>query len=188
MGAAKDPINVWVFRPDGHHDMVLRTDLNYFKTHFVGESMKATWVPPQFEIIGKSKKLRDFVSWMLQAPVISERAKIALEPLVGRYAEILPLTQLRNRMFYGVNVTKFIDCLDLEKSDVVYSADESRVMHVWSYVFHQSKLEDVPIFRLPHGGHIFVTQSFVDAVQKSGLQGAKFTDPAASQLFQICRS
>lgn len=58
-------------------------DLNYFRDHFNGSRMRDEWSAPPITIAGKSKKMADFVGWMICAPVMSERARAALEPILG---------------------------------------------------------------------------------------------------------
>src|SRR2546425_5985240 len=108
----KEDIRVWKLTTDSNQDVNLRTGIDYFQTHFVGESMQEGWTSPGIRISGRSKRLRDFLSWMSSAPVISEKAKDALEDLIRPYAEILPLIELRGKLYYAVNVLKTVDCLD----------------------------------------------------------------------------
>src|SRR2546427_2089610 len=96
-------------------------DLDYFQTHFVGEAMATKWRPPPVTIQGKSKRLTDFVSWMHQAPVCSERAKDSLEPVIGDSVEFLRLVEIRGKPYYAINVLKLVDCLDWTGSRVTFS-------------------------------------------------------------------
>ena len=62
-------------------------DLDYFQTHFVGEKLPNTWSFPNIEIDKKSYPVRDFVGWMLSAPIVSEKAKDILYPLISPYVQ-----------------------------------------------------------------------------------------------------
>lgn len=172
---------------DCNKDLGLRTDLDYFQSHFIGKPMAANWKPPAVRILGKSKRLRDFVAWMLKAPVISEKAKNALQPLIAPHAEILPLIELRGKMFFAVNVTTLVACLDKEKSDILYAPDEpGRILNISRYFFNESRVKPVPIFKLLEFPiDVFVTRPFVDAVISNGLRGAAFGDPSVSPFDAI---
>jgi hypothetical protein len=68
--------DIWILRSADSRNLSLKPgDLDYFQTHFVGVPMRENWKPPPLKIDGKSLRLRDFVSWMIGAPVISEKAK-----------------------------------------------------------------------------------------------------------------
>jgi hypothetical protein len=156
-------------------------NLDYFQTHFVGKPMKKNWQTPPVEIRGKSLRLKDFVGWMTKAPVCSERAKHCLEPIIGEYAEFLPLIKIRGKMHYAINVVKMVDCLDLERSEISYfEHDPTRIMDIHTYKFLPERMEDLPIFKVPQqrGAVVFVTKKFVDIVVANKLVGASFADPS----------
>ncbi len=180
-------IDVWALRVNCNKDLVLRTEIDYFQTHFIGEKMVYNWVVPPVRIQGKSKRLRDFVSWMLSAPVISQRAKEALEPIIAPYVEMLPLVQLRGKQYYAVNVLRLVDCLDRKRSDIVYSpTDPGRIIDIFETFFITDYLEDVPIFKIPETrGEVYVTRPFVDVVIKNELAGAAFADPSKNPFGTI---
>jgi len=170
---------VWELAEDSNKDKVIRTDLRYFRTHFVGEPMADTWEVPELDVQGKRKRVRDFVSWEASAPVISERARKVLEPLIGDHVEFLPLVVLKRQQYYAINVLTLVDCLDWDRSEVQFgSPDTSRIVMVWKASFDPKRVADVPIFKLPqYRGATFVRRPFIDAVVEAGLQGAYFVDP-----------
>lgn len=79
-------------------------DLRYFHNRFVCEPMAHTWEIPPAKPEGKSYKAADFVSWMLCAPVISTRAKHALEGVFAGLVEFLPFHAIRGDPYFAVNV------------------------------------------------------------------------------------
>jgi len=179
-------LHIWKLTTDSNQDLNLRTELDYFQTHFVGISMKGDWVPPLLRISGKSKRLRDFISWMTSAPVVSDKAKKTLEELIAPYTEILPLIELRGKQFYAVNVLKLVNCLDRKRSDIFFSPNDGRIVRVRKSFFLEDRVPDIPIFKVPEdAGQVFVTRSFVDAVIANGLRGAAFADPGVSPIAAI---
>jgi hypothetical protein len=147
------------------------------------------WEPPPVTVDGKSLRLRDFVSWMTAAPVVSEKAKQTLEPLIGEFVEFLPLTELRGQRYFAVNVLKFVDCLDQSASKIVYSPSQPKeILTVTTYGFIPTRLEAVPIFKLPnYTSVVLVRQPFVDVVVQSRLTGAKFADPSKNPWPAVLR-
>lgn len=155
-------------------------DLDYFKTHFIGKPMNQGWQPPPVTIHGKSLRLHDFIGWMSKAPVCSEKAKVNLEPVIGSFVEFLPLTELRGKPYYAMNVLKVVDCLDAARSEIDYfDHDPKRIMVINTFAFVPDRVENVPIFRVPQPtSHVFVTRKFIDVVIANKLSGASFADPS----------
>lgn len=143
--------------------------------------------PPPIKVVGERRPLRDFIPWMLTAPVISERAKGALEDLIGPYVQILPLIHLKGKPFFAVNVTALADCLDPLKSEIRWSVnDPTRIQHISRYYFLPDRIPGYPIWKLTkEPSLVFVNRSFVDCVIKHGLRGASFADPSKDPLEAI---
>jgi len=180
-------LNIWELATNSDRDLCVRTSLDYFGSHFIGDSMAADWHPPALRILGKTKRLRDFVSWMRGAPVISERAARSLKPLISAHAEILPLVELRGKPYFAVNVLSLIDCLDRERSEIQYSTtDVDRIVSIHRAVFRLGQGLTTPIFKLPDWtAQVYVTRSFIDAVIANGLRGAAFGDPGVNPFAPI---
>ena len=178
---------IWKLLSGNDPDLVIRTEIDYFQTHFVGEPM-SNWKPPPVRIQGKSKRLRDFVSWMNSAPVLSLKAKDCLDALIGPHCQLFPLIELRRKQYYAVNVTTLVDCLDTAKSEILYASDEpGHILAIDCYVFKPGPGPS-PIFKLPqYDGAVFVTRPFVDAVIAGGLRGAVFADPTRNELEKLVR-
>lgn len=180
--------SVYILHADGNKDVTLEPNLRYFQTHFIAEPMAQGWQPPSARIVGKTKRLRDFVSWMNSAPVISPAAADVLRPLIGAHCELLPLVELRGELYSAVNVLTTVDCLDHAQSEIVYATDDpNHILMISSYHLHFDRVPAAtPIFKLPeYTGCVFVTGSFVDTVRSSQLRGAAFLDPAINPLSKI---
>lgn len=178
--------NVWRLGTTSNKSRVLRSDIDYFTQHFIGKRMTDNWHPPEIRQSNTSKKTKDFLSWMLCAPVISERAMHVLKPLIGSFVEFLPLIILGKVQYHAVNVLCRIKCLDLEHSNVVYSPTDNRIIDVFQYQFLETNFADFPIFILEEfNSPVFVTQSFLNLVLQEKLTGAQFCDPAANQYKKL---
>jgi hypothetical protein len=176
---------VWRLATECSDAVVLRTPLSYFRDHFAGRPMMAGWQPPVIDVRGgPRKRLPDFVSWMLSAPVITSKAKLALEPLIAPHAEILPLRAVRKTQLYALNVLTLVDCLDEQASEIVYSPDTpGRIVNVLAFSFKDGCVPDAPIFKLAtYPSDVFVTRPFVASTRSAGLVGAAFADPTVNPL------
>ena len=174
--------DVWLLGTTDNTSRVLRSNVDFFRNHFVGEHMINTWHPPEIRICNTSKKLKDFLSWMLCAPVVSEHAKDILKPLVQQYVEFLPLIKLGKVQYFAINVLCRLECLDVENSNIVRSPTDNRIIDVFEYSFLDVCFYDYPIFILKEfNSPVFVTRTFVDRVLEERLTGAQFLDPAANQ-------
>ena len=183
-------MKLWKLGYDCNKDVNIRTAIDYFQKNFVAVPMADAWEPPEIRIEGKSKRLRDFVSWMNSAPVLSKKAVEALEPLISEHCEILPLIELRGKPYYALNVLTTVDCLDKTASDILYATDDpSHILRIKSYKFVEGKLPlNIPIFKIPDDvGCVFVTRSFIDAVIANGLRGSSFEDPAIDPFSKLAR-
>jgi len=153
-----------------------------------GKKIKSSWTPPEVEVEdGKNRKLCDFVlhPW---APVISEKAKDLLMPLISPYVEVFYLMEIRGNPYYMVNVHFKADCLDYENCVTVTGKPmaKGKNLYILEYAFDSHKVPDVPIFRVIDGpGYIFVRSSFVECVIQNKLTGAQFHDPGVSPFATI---
>ena len=165
-------------------------DLDYFQTHFVGKTMPEDWPPPPIELSGKSKKIPDFMSWMTSAPVISEKAKLALEPILNGYAQFLPFLDIKGKKFYAMNVTHVeTHLLDIEKSVILYSTAEPKVALMLKQAYFVEPLPSnlPPIFKITIStddvlGEIFVTKKFAEIMIERKLTGLALADPQQNGL------
>lgn len=185
------PAVIWKLGADCNNDLTIRTSIDYFNTSFISKPLVDNWKLPAIRVQGTSKRLRDFVSWMNSAPVVSEKARNALEPLIGGHCEFLPLIELRGKQFYAINVLTSIDCLDRATSQILYAKDDPKhVIQISTYIFRDDVIpKNVPIFKIPDDnfGAVFVQKPFVDAVIANGLRGASFQDPGLNPFSQIAR-
>jgi len=95
-------MNIWRLWVGGKANLALIPhNLEYFSNHFIGERLGDAWTPPPVSINGKSKKLRDFVSWMERARVSS--FFLREEQLSVPTPRIFKLSHERNSIFVSNN-------------------------------------------------------------------------------------
>lgn len=104
-------------------------------------------------------------------PVFSERAVTVLGDFLTQNGELLPLEYPEAKTaYFAFNVTRIIDALDRERT-VAQWFDNDRIMVAERYAFHAERLRDAKIFKIPQSTPVFITDSFVQRLQGSGLEG-----------------
>lgn len=108
-------------------------------------------------------------------PVLSARARNALEDLIAPCGEFLPLDAAGTR-YWAFNVTCVRDVLDRKRSSVKYFPDSERVMYVTKVVLRSEAVQGANIFKVPEAplGFVFVSELLKDRVQAVGLTEMKF--------------
>lgn len=171
-------------------------DLTYFNCHFIGVKLSSEWIPPPTKIAGKSLKVRDMVSWMSKAPVISERMKVLLQDLCGESVQFLKFHDLKSKPYYVMNVLAVVeDIIDVENSEPRYVRDTipRKIYTFGRYVFNTNvaNIKLPPIFKVSVDdvvrSNIFVTQPFVDLAIREKLTGFALMDPARDSMYSIIR-
>ena len=118
---------LWSLLATGNDNLgVSPVDLAWFDGRFDARPMGQDWRPLPLELVNRSKKLRDFVSWTVGAPLVSLRAREAIEALGPGAIEFLPFHPLKGKPYFAMNVLQTADVLDLEASDVLR---DSRFTH-----------------------------------------------------------
>lgn len=90
----------WRLNIDGDKNVALIPDsLEFFFDRFTGRRMVESWSAPPVSISNKSKPLADFLSWMIQAPVVSERARLLLG-VFADHLEFFPLLEMGGTKYF----------------------------------------------------------------------------------------
>ena len=177
-------MKIWELQATGNSNLgVAPGDLRYFHDHFVGAPMSSKWELPPLEILGKTKKLRDFVSWIAQAPLVSLKAKSLIEELCGDDVEFLRFHDLNGKPYFAMNVLRVEDYVDLRKCETTnYNSGE--LIDIVTYGFREDLPGFLPtIFKEPLClNTIFVTEAFAAMAVNSSLTGLALADPSVRQL------
>lgn len=135
---------------------------------FNGQPKPRPWVPPKVEIEEPKLKRGDTFEFASEPLILSGRAVDVLRPHLERAGELLSLPHA-GETFWILNVTKFVDCLDHEKTDIdkLGMFDEPK--------FHGERIGDATIFKIPeNSAMLFVTDAFKSDVESGGLKGFLF--------------
>lgn len=124
-----------------------------------------------------SKPIGDVTSINTSSYIINEKAYKILFPYLSNHCQIFELMN-ENQLFYVVNVTDLIDCLDYDKSELLYFSSSNRVMEVEKYVFKTEKLKNATIFKLPEfpKSISYVTEKFKKVIEDNNITGFKFKE------------
>ena len=105
------------------------------------------------------------------------RAVEVLHDILDAAGELLPLTCTDGSPMWVWNVTNVVDALDLDRSDYELIPGTKRVLYIRRHTFLADRVAGLSAFKLPPvmSRNLFVGQSFVDRVDKSGLTGLDYT-------------
>lgn len=123
------------------------------------------------------KPIGDVSSISTSSYIINEKAYKVLYPYLKEHSQIFQLKN-ENKIFYVINVTDIIDCLDYDNSEIKYFSSSNRVMDIEKYVFHSEKLKKATIFKLPEfpKGISYATEEFKKVVEENNIIGFKFKE------------
>ncbi len=148
--------------------------------HWTDAPLLATWKPRRCHVFDDDPPVDgDFPSLcnFCRIPLMSERAWIALRPLIGFCCEALPIIHPSGRPYFIVHVMNTIDCLDAEASEVSRSeVRKNRINRIYRYALKDRMLYGQHLFKLPYlsGGELIVNDEFRKCVEKNGLRGLCF--------------
>ncbi|TDA66428.1 MAG: hypothetical protein D9V45_05740 [Chloroflexi bacterium] len=128
--------------------------------------------PSQRALLRKGKLPKaDFPSLYGGQIVFSEKALNALLPLIQSDVQVIPL-QCEEEQLFLIHLTKHVNGLDLEHSEVRWLVENKAVSRVWHHVFYEEKLKDINIFRVPiYFPWVYVSEAFKAAVEEHDLKG-----------------
>jgi|SRR5579872_694815 len=170
-----DSNNFWTFISKGPKDVDDNRLSNRENAAIWGE----TWVPPMIcldkhDTQGQSTHCGDILGGINNLLLFSAKACQALNDLIAGRGELLPV-MCDEGEWWCFNVTRALDALDLERSEVLRFSD-GEIMRIAQHVFNAEVVRSESIFktRQVSFSSIFVTDRFVEAVNAAGLLGFEF--------------
>lgn len=164
------------FEVDEYDNLATEKDMSLDEMQsFDGRSQKADWRPLKVIRMEPEKNLELSNAPGFIFPVFDKKALEILLPLIENEVEILPL-EFDEREFYGINVTKVMDCIDYDNSKFKLFSDGKRIMRFIKYSFVEEKIKGMNIFKIidEPRRRAFVSDEFRNAVLNTGLTGFKF--------------
>ena len=147
---------------------------------FDGSSRADSWQPVLVERNVKWNRGRydlpaDMASMTAGDGISLRRSAVeALRDLLEEHGEILPLATEDGVELFAWNITRVIDALDVERSNISRFSDGG-IMFVNAPAFHEPMVRSVAYFKLPlRCTRIYLGQRFVDRVEAAGLTGLDF--------------
>ncbi len=129
------------------------------------------------------------MAWMMQAPLVSQKAKQRIEELCGGDVQFLPFDNFRGKQYYAMNVLKTELVLDLKKCNGVRDSDTGKLLTLSSRQFRRQLPNNLaPIFKDENfTSEIYVTDRFAEMVITHGLTGLALADPSVDQLKNVIK-
>lgn len=147
----------------------------FFDPYFDGTMIGDNWGAVHIETY-KSRKKCDCTGIGRKYPIFSDRAIKVLHPYLESHVEVLPLIH-PTESYYAVNVIRLVDALDYDKASLKFvEGHPDFIEEVHQYAFKPELVAQYPIFKIPEFKrlYVFVTDTFKEAVEASGLKGFKF--------------
>jgi len=177
-------MKVWMFAIDSFnystYQLPNAKDREFF-THLClpqllkGKAIGDTWKPLVF-LKKRQRRNTDFTVIENAGIAISKKALTALNPLIEKNIEILPLKTLAREPFYFINCLNVMDALDEEKSIFQYSSVSRTKIGITKFVFDEKKIKDKHIFKLnDFKFNTFVSDEFRAICKQNDLQGLDFS-------------
>jgi hypothetical protein len=141
---------------------------------------KRNYVPPQLVVEHPSPELWEyFYEAGAAGQLISARLRDLIAPFSHPCFSFLP-AYINGHEYYFFVSEESIDCLDREKSDILWSPSTSnKVLLVKRYAFHMHVLKDPLVFRIPEfSSRVFCTEGVKRVVDARQFRGIKFTQVA----------
>jgi len=139
-----------------------------------------SWQGMPIKVYSKAKrKLGDFPSLgAIGCAVFSQRALDALDSLISKFAEALPLGSFAGEEYFVIHLLEETDALDEQKSKFLMVDDQPAKGSILEYSFRESLVIGRHIFQIPQlrNRDPLVSEEFKLAVEKNELVGAKFRE------------
>ena len=150
-----------------------------------GEPIAQVWRPPHVRRVAaedNGKCVASDFPWLgAHALVMRSSAVMALRDILESNGELLPLRTDDGVTLFVLNA-RTIDALDESQAEVLRFPGSNRVMRITKVAFHESRVRNVDLFRLPYRASCtYVSQKFVDRFHQAGLRGLAFTQVFAGE-------
>jgi len=178
----QDILKIWSFAINSFdyskYTLVDQKDRAYFKKNVTpaiikGEKIGKTWKPLIY-LKKEQRKKPDFLTIEDVGIVMTQRAIDALNPLLGKSIEKLPLVTFKQAMYF-VHITESLDCLDDEKTEYRLSAVTQTKVGINKFAFDVGKIKNKHIFKIKGFWYnTFVSDEFQKICKENDLQGVDF--------------
>ena len=167
---------------EGNQVLAPSDDDYTYKEKFItrnGNPALASWIPPIMEFGGDepSSPMTDFPGGTgLSDIAISSAAWEVIRPLVGPYAEALPLAG-DGVGYFILHPLGLVDCIDLERANVSRQSHlpGKPITYIAKYAFKPGSIGDRVCFRdNVTAARILITEELKTALEESSLTGYAF--------------
>jgi hypothetical protein len=151
---------------------------DFAQLRFDGHPIASSWEPLEMKRLRVSEQGQHLTAGDFYACsggdmlVFNEKARSGVGQELERFGELLPLS-CEGQRFWTLNVTSFVDALDVEQSHVVRASDTGGVLMIRRPVFKAAALDGAGLFKVPQmpRGAIYATQAFAEKLRRTDLVG-----------------
>lgn len=152
-----------------------------FLDTFDGRLLAPSWQPVEVYRTATDEKseakVADSPYFLSETIVLNKTSLNVLSDVISQDCEVLPLHCQDGTEYFVLNITKFPDALDEDRSTIVYIPGTQRVMFVERYVFVKSRILGLNIFRTSHrSGAVVVSEDFRTRYINNNLTGLVFKE------------
>lgn len=170
-------MKVWILDSDvdTYENIMWEKEIDIeFIQSFDGTEKKRDWIPVPVKRM-YMREFSDTPGLSPHIPVFSEKAASVLNGFLEGNAEMLPL-DCADGIFYAVNVTAVLNCIDYQRSKYKTFRDGKRIMRFMEYAFDAKKIEGVHIFKIKDEPlkRPFVSEEFKKTAEENCLTGFRF--------------
>ncbi len=143
-------------------------------SYFDGQIVGVNWSIPTAKL-QEGKRVGNFVDLDPGVLICDPFAWICLEKYIQNEVEVLGI-DVEGLEMKILNIINIVDCLDENKSEVLYFKDNKRIMHIKKYSFKKEFLTKTMLVKMPQlsRSYIFATDLFREKVLKYKLTGLEF--------------
>ena len=182
-------MKVFEIRPDFAYQTFYTSDPNGPETEkedysLDGESKLTGWKPlPVFEADPALKPVGNFAHCWDGGFMIDVRASSALNAILEKCAELLPLQPYKGHTYHLLNVLNPLDCLDDLRTKWRIGKEHGKRIGIEQYQFIPERLANATLFRLPKWISLFTAVGgrgakveFKTIIEREGLTGVRFVE------------
>lgn len=150
------------------------------------------WKPPELQecmdFVKKPRKRPDFLSTTSFSHLVSKQVIECVDEF-NKTGHLLPVkTENKEEEYFLYVCTNIVDCLDIEKSEVKYSVNNSKqIVLVFKSSFIEDKVKGHHLFTIPQckNTHIFISEFLVEKIKQSKLKGLILKESYWSEDIEI---
>lgn len=170
-------------------------DWEEYAENMICKPLPQSYIFPRIELEKSKKPVCDIYFIIGEIPLVSQKAKNALELLLENVADFIPYCEIKDTQYYLVHMRQpQVECVIKDQSTLRWQESVNNYMHDGKpFVIDKSKVPDnIHLFKEEIEDSPFLaTQEFVEVVLKNEITGIGFFDPSLGHrcaIFDNCEN